>query len=92
MSGTSQWAMSEPIIAWSSAPNGLTDVLNAVRRQRVVGLAPEVEGIDEQRLDVLGALDAARRPLVEHVLGFAGPASAPARARVGRVLAARTRR
>ena len=30
MSGTSQWAMSDPIMALSSAPNGLTDVLKAI--------------------------------------------------------------
>ena len=32
MSGTSQWAMSEPNIALKRAPNGLTLVLNAVDR------------------------------------------------------------
>ena len=74
MSGTSQWAMSEPIIACSSAPNGLTVGVERERGERVVGLAPEEEAVGEQRLDVLGRLDAARRPLVEHVLGLGRPA------------------
>ena len=67
MSGTSQWEMSEPIMALSSAPNGLTVRVERHRGQRVVRLASEVEAVDKELLDVLGRLDTAGRPLVEHV-------------------------
>ena len=48
MSGTSQWAMSEPNIAVELGAERVDLGLNAVRRHRVVGLAAEVEAVDEQ--------------------------------------------
>ncbi len=69
MSGTSQWAMSEPIMTWSSAPNGLTEVLKAIDVIGSSASQPKQNRSANSVADVLGPVDAARRPLVEHVLG-----------------------
>src|SRR5439155_18988063 len=53
-------------------PHGQAVAVERERRERVVGLAAEVEALGEEALDVLLHLDAAGRELVvEHVLGNA---------------------
>ena len=78
MSGTSQWAMSEPIMALSSAPNGLILVLKAIEVSGSSASQPKKNGSTKRSLMSSGRIDAARRELVEHVLGLGRAPQEPA--------------
>ncbi len=65
MSGTSQCATSEPNIAPSRAPNGLTLVLNAALLSGSSASQPKKKRGTNCVDDVFGALDPTRRELVE---------------------------
>ena len=73
MSGTSQWAMSEPIMAWSSAPNGLTAVLKASEVSGSSASQPKKKRSTKSALMSSACSMPHGGPLVQGVLGLDRP-------------------